>query len=135
MNLALAGKWAFLAGLVVAAIGGLLFQGHEAVWVPAALGVVVGLLNTSVQDTEPFLLGSVAFLLSSTGISNMAAIGTLLDYALGYVAVFVAGATGVVALFALCRTVRSLHIPWRSVARRLAARLGPEGADPDPRRR
>ncbi|MFL7812024.1 MAG: hypothetical protein ACK2VD_18640 [Anaerolineae bacterium] len=107
MRLASVGKRVFVVGLVIVGIGGVLFQAAGAVWVPALLGVFTGLLNASVEETEPFLLVAVAFLLSSTGISNMALVGMLIDYFLGYAAVFVTGATGVVALLALCRAVRA----------------------------
>jgi hypothetical protein len=116
MRLASVGKRVFVVGLVIAGMAGVLFQAAGAVWVPALLGVFAGLLNASVEETEPLLLAAVAFLLSSTGISNMALIGTLIDYVLGYAAVFVTGATGVVSLLALYRAVRVLRTPWRGIA-------------------
>jgi hypothetical protein len=117
MSLASVGKWVFVVGLVIAGIAGLLFRAAGEVWVPALLGVVVGAFNTSVEETEPSMLAAVAYLLSSTGISNVALIGSLIGYVLGYAAVFVTGATGVVALLSLYRAVRSLRMPRRSTGR------------------
>jgi ATP synthase protein I len=106
MNLGTVGKWAFIVGLVIAVIAGLLFQAVWVVWVLALLGVVVGLLNISTEETERFLLAAIAFLLSATALGVIPLIGGLIDNILAYVAAFVAGATVVVALVTLFRTAR-----------------------------
>lgn len=106
MKLGTVGKWAFIVGLVIAGIAGLLFQAAWVVWILALLGVVVGLLNISAEETQGFLLAAIAFLLSATALSTIPLIGGVIDNILGYVAAFVAGATVVVALLALFRTAR-----------------------------
>jgi hypothetical protein len=53
------GKWAFIIGLVLAVLAGLLFQPGWALWVLAILGVIVGFLNITAEETRGFLLASI----------------------------------------------------------------------------
>jgi hypothetical protein len=106
-KLALAGKWAFIVGLILAVVAGILFEAEEVVfWVLAILGVIVGLLNVSRADTQGFLLAAIAFILSATALNLIPIVGETLSQILQYVAAFVAGATVVVALKALFETGR-----------------------------
>jgi hypothetical protein len=106
-KLALAGKWAFIIGLVLAVVAGVLFEDEESVfWVLAILGVVVGLLNVTQADTQSFLLAAIALTLSATALNLIPIVGETLSQILHYVASFVAGAMIVVALKALFETGR-----------------------------
>jgi len=106
-QLAFAGKWAFIIGLVLAVVAGILFEAEELVfWVLAILGVIVGLLNVSREDTQGFLLAAIGFLLSATALNLIPIVGETLSQILEYVAAFVAGATIIVALKALFQTAR-----------------------------
>jgi hypothetical protein len=107
MKLEMVGKWAFIIGLVLAAVVGFLFQAEWVVWVLAILGVIVGLLNVTREDTERFLLAAVALALSVTALNTVPVLGFLITNILGYVAAFVAGAVVVVALKVLFQTARS----------------------------
>ena len=100
------GKWAFIVGLVIAVLAGLLFQPAGAIWVLAVLGVVVGLLNVAAEETRGFLLASIALTLSATALNTLPIIGTALSLILPFVVAFVAGATIVVALKELFQTAR-----------------------------
>jgi hypothetical protein len=106
MELATVGKWAFIVGLVIAGVAGLLFQAGWVVWVLAILGVIVGLLNVTREETQGFLLAAIAFALSATALNTVPYVGGLVANILGYVAAFVAGAMIVVALKALFETAR-----------------------------
>jgi len=106
MNTAKIGKWAFVGGLVVAVLAGLFFQPGWAVWVLAILGVIVGLLNVTAEDTRAFLLASIALTLSATALNTLPIVGTALSYILPFVVAFVAGATIVIALKELFQTAR-----------------------------
>ena len=106
MNLKTMGKWAFIAGLVVAVLAGLFFQPDWAVWVLAILGVVVGLLNISVEETRGFLLASIALTLSASALNTLPVVGKALSYVLPFVVAFVAAATIVVALKELFQAAR-----------------------------
>jgi len=98
MKLATVGKWAFIVGLVLAGVGGLFSQVGWVVWVLAILGVIVGLLNITAEDTQSFLLAAIAFVLSATALNTIPFVGGTIGNILGYVAAFVAGATIVAAV-------------------------------------
>ena len=104
MNLERAGQWAFIIGLVLTVVVGYMFQAAWVVWVLAILGVIVGLLNVTREDTERFLLAAIAFGLSATALGTVPVLGVQITNVLGYVAAFVAGAMIVVALKALFET-------------------------------
>lgn len=106
MKLATIGKWAFIIGLVLAVLAGLFFQPGWAVWVLAILGVIVGLINVTAEETRGFLLASIALTLSATALNTLPVVGTALSYVLPFVVAFVAGATIVVALKELFQTAR-----------------------------
>lgn len=101
------GKWAFIVGLVIAVLAGLFFQPAWAIWVLAILGVIVGLLNVTAEDTRGFLLAAIALTLSATALNTMPVLGTAFSLVLPFVVAFVAGATIVVALKELFQTARS----------------------------
>ena len=100
------GKWAFIIGLVVAVLAGILFQPGWAIWVLAILGVIVGLLNVTAEDTRGFLLASIALTLSATALNTLPIVGAALSYVLPFVVAFVAGGMIVVALKELFQTAR-----------------------------
>jgi hypothetical protein len=106
MQLATVGKWAFIVGLVLAGVAGLLFQAVWVVWVLAILGVIVGLLNVTQEETQGFLLAAIAFALSATALNTVPYVGGVVANILGYVAAFVAGAMIVVALKAMFETAQ-----------------------------
>ncbi len=106
MNTATIGKWAFIGGLVIAVLAGLLFQPGWAIWVLAILGVIVGLLNVTSTDTGRFLLAAIALTLSATALNALPVVGTALSYILPFVVAFVAGGMIVVALKELFQAAR-----------------------------
>jgi hypothetical protein len=106
MKLEAIGKWAFIVGLVLAGIAGFFFQAVWVVWVLALLGVIVGLLNITTEETQSFLLAAIAFALSATALNTIPLIGGVISNILGYVAAFVAGAMIVVALKSLFKIAR-----------------------------
>ena len=80
MNLATIGKWAFIIGLVIAVLAGLFFQPEGVIWVLVVLGVIVGLLNVTAEETRGFLLASIALTISATALNTLPIIGTALSY-------------------------------------------------------
>jgi hypothetical protein len=106
MNREMVGKWAFIIGLVVAVLAGIFFQPGWAIWVLAILGVIVGLLNVTAEETRGFLLASIALTLSATALNTLPVVGTALSYVLPFVVAFVAGGMIVVALKELFQTAR-----------------------------
>jgi len=107
MNTANIGKWAFILGLVIAVLAGLFYQPDWALWVLAILGVIVGLLNVTTEDTRGFLMAAIALTLSATALNTLPIVGTAFSYVLPFVVAFVAGATIVVALKELFQAARS----------------------------
>jgi hypothetical protein len=107
MNTAKFGKWGFIIGLVIAVLAGLFFQPTWAIWVLAILGVIVGLLNVTAEDTRGFLLAAIALTLSATALNTIPLIGTAFSLILPFVVAFVAGATIVVAFKELFQTART----------------------------
>jgi hypothetical protein len=106
MKLTTVGRWAFIVGLVLAVVVGLFLQVEWVVWVLAILGVIVGLLNVTAEDTQSFLLAAIAFALSATALNTLPFVGGIIGNILGYVAAFVAGAMVVVALKTLFAAAR-----------------------------
>jgi len=107
MNTANIGKWAFILGLVIAVLAGLFYQPDWALWVLAILGVIVGFLNVTAEDTRGFLMAAIALTLSATALNTLPIVGTAFSYVLPFVVAFVAGATIVVALKELFQVGRS----------------------------
>lgn len=106
MKLDIIGKWAFIIGLVIAVLAGLFYQPAWAIWVLAILGVIVGLLNVTAEDTRGFLLAAIALTLSATALNTIPGLGTAFSLVLPFVVAFVAGATIVIALKELFVTAR-----------------------------
>lgn len=106
MNAAKIGKWAFIIGLVIAVFAGLFFQPAWAVWMLAILGVIVGLLNITAEDTQGFLLAAIALILSATALNTVPIVGKALSLILPFVVAFVSAATIVVALKELFQAAR-----------------------------
>jgi hypothetical protein len=104
------GEWAFLAGVLLALVLGLL-QGLGVVGDYAllslllvVLGLVVGMTTVTAKETDSFLIASVALLsVGAAGLSNLgnlggAAVGAVIANALANLRAFVAPAALVVAL-------------------------------------
>jgi hypothetical protein len=106
MNISTIGKWAFIIGIVIAVLAGLFFQPNWALWVLAILGVIVGLLNVTAEETRGFLLAAIALTISATALNTIPIVGTAFELVLPFVIAFVAGATIVVALKELFQTAR-----------------------------
>lgn len=94
------GEYAFLIGIVIAVLAGLLLQTGG--WVAVALvvlGLIVGLLNITAKETIPFLVASIALLLArSAGLEKLPLVGTYLGAIVDNIVVFVAPAAAIVAL-------------------------------------
>lgn len=100
------GTWAFIVGLVIAVLAGLFYQPDWAIWVLAVLGVIVGLLNITAEETGSFLLASIALALSATALNMIPVVGDAVSYVMQFVVAFVSGAMIVVALKALFQSAK-----------------------------
>ncbi len=98
------GIWSFYIGLVLAVIIAVLQANNPAVWatvVIGLLGILVGLINITEKEVQPFLIAAIAFLVSFGALSTLAMnifhwqpIATFF----GLLNVFIAPAVAVIAL-------------------------------------
>ncbi len=103
----LIGSWAFLIGVLLAVILGLIGRLNETwIIVLAAIGLIVGLLNIADEEASPFLLSGLALIIASAlGASVMEGVPYLNEVLMALLTVFVP-ATIVVAVrnvFSLAR--------------------------------
>lgn len=96
------GSWSFIGGVIIALISG--FLAGQAWIVPtlAVLGIIVGLLNISREESQPFLLAAVAIVvvtsLGGAGLAVTPIVGAQLQVILTNIMVFVLPASIIVAL-------------------------------------
>jgi len=109
MELEQIGEWAFIVGVIIAVLSGVVYKylsGVE-VWIPLVLvilGIIVGLLNIKDKETTPFLIASIA-LLATNGMEQffnindaIPGLGTVIFRIFDYISVFVAPAAIIVAV-------------------------------------
>jgi hypothetical protein len=61
------GAWAFIIGLIIAIIVSIVSAASTPVWaiiVLAILGIIVGFMNVTEKEAQPFLLAAIGFLIS-----------------------------------------------------------------------
>jgi hypothetical protein len=92
------GSWAFLIGVILAVVFGLVGLNTTILAIIAILGLVVGFLNIAEKEVSPFLMaGTVLVIVSSFGGSVFTTLGFVKDILQAILALFVP-ATVVVAL-------------------------------------
>ncbi len=99
------GKYAFLAGVVLAVLAGFVNLGWIW-WLLAILGVVVGLLNITADESRGFLLAAIALILSASSIQQLPYVGEQITQILGNVVVFISPAMLVVAVKSLFESAK-----------------------------
>lgn len=95
------GKWVFLIGVIIAIVAGLVGGASYWVWLLVVLGLIVGFLNITAKETTPFLIASIALILTTTALGSIQLIGDYLTAILENVRIFVAPAAIVAALKAI----------------------------------
>ena len=101
------GRWAFIAGIVLAVLAGLVVVDvYWVTWVLAILGLVVGFLNITTKETQGFLLPAVALALSASAVRSLPVVGFVLTNILDNALIFIAAAMLLVAIRALLETAR-----------------------------
>ena len=101
------GSWAFLIGVVLAVVLGLVGSTNETwILILVLIGLIVGFLNIAANEAEPFLLsGAVLIIASGLGGSVMESVPVINEVLLALLAIFVP-ATIIVAIrnvFSLAR--------------------------------
>ena len=99
------GEWAFLGGVILAILVGLVpgvLPGNLVSLVLVVLGILVGLINIGAKETHSFLLASVALLVAGTaGLQTLPVVGSIVNAVLTNIVSFVAPAAVIVALKAV----------------------------------
>ncbi len=98
------GFWAFILGLILALVGGIIAAQNTAIIVPLMiLGLVIGFLNITAKETLLFLVATIALIVVGNVFSSLTvlSLGKYLDQILSYVATLMAPAAVVAAIKAL----------------------------------
>ena len=95
------GKWAFIVGFVICVVAGLWIAQPWMYWVLAVLGLIVGIMNVTGEETRTFLLAAIGLMLSASSIIAIPLIGVAVTAVLANVVVFISAAVLVVALKSL----------------------------------
>jgi len=92
-----AGHWAFLIGIALAMLAGLVpqMQTQAITWALVLLGLVVGLLNITAKETKEFLIACVALVIVADAAAPL--LGPVMAAILGNIVTFVFPAAFVVA--------------------------------------
>lgn len=98
------GEWAFIAGVILAILLGLFpsldSQGVSTLFL--MLGVIVGLVNITKQETHNFLLAGIGLLIVGTGgLQDIPGLGSFFSQIFFNITSFVAPAVVIVALAAV----------------------------------
>jgi hypothetical protein len=100
------GRWAFIAGLVLAVLAGLIFNAPWIGWVLAILGLIVGFLNVTGAESQGFLIAAIGLVLSASAVQSLPLVGGLVTNILANVVTFISPAILVVAIKALFEFAR-----------------------------
>ncbi len=100
------GKWAFIIGIVLAVIAAFVTQVAWIYWILAVLGLIVGFLNITAEESRGFLLAAIGLILSATAVQGIPLIGEVVTRVMANIVAFIAAAVLVVALKALFETAR-----------------------------
>ena len=92
------GNYAFVAGLLIAVLGGLGLQQDWFPWVLAVLGLIVGFMNIGASETSKFLLAAIALIVAASAVSSIPYLGEVVTRMIGGVVSFLSAAVLVVAL-------------------------------------
>ena len=98
------GFWAFIVGLVIAVIGGIIMPANSVIIIILIiLGLIIGFLNITSTETILFLLAIIALVAVGNVFAPLTAlgIGKILGSMLGYVATLMAPAAIIAAIKAL----------------------------------
>jgi hypothetical protein len=98
------GFWAFIIGLILAVVAGLLWPANAAIIVVLViLGIIIGLLNITAKEFALFLLATIALVVVGNVFAPLTALslGEKLGNILSYIAILVAPAAIIAAIKAL----------------------------------
>ncbi len=100
------GKWAFIVGIVICVVAGVIVAEPWMFWLLAILGLIVGFMNVTGEETKTFLLAAIGLMLSATAVMNVPLVGVAVTAVLANVVAFIAAAVLIVALKTLFEVAR-----------------------------
>ncbi len=96
--MALVGKGSLVVGLVIAVVGGVGLEQAWFGWVLAVLGLIVGLLNISDDESQTFLIAAIALIAAANALGAIPVIGGMATDIVTNLVVLLGGAVLVVSL-------------------------------------
>ena len=100
------GKYAFIIGFILALLATFLQHQAWTFWVLALIGLVVGFLNITSEETNTFLLASIGLILSATALQTIPMVGEFATEMVANVLSFLGAAVLVVAIRAIISTAK-----------------------------
>lgn len=100
------GKWAFLAGLVLAAVATAIPEQTWTLWVLALIGLLVGFLNVAAEESHKFLIAAIGLILAARSLEVLPVVGEYATSIVSNVVAFLGAAVLVVALKTVIETAR-----------------------------
>ncbi len=94
--MALVGKGSVVVGLVIAVVGGLGIEQVWFGWVLAVLGLIVGFLNVSDDESHTFLVAAIALILAADALAGVPAVGAVVTQIIANLVMLLGGAVLVV---------------------------------------
>jgi len=92
------GGWAFIIGVIIAILVGLLGSVTSWLWVLVVIGLIVGFLNVSGKESSSFLLAAVSLVIVTVLGDNVMSSVAVLGRILNAITAMVVPATVIVAL-------------------------------------
>ena len=92
------GKWAFIVGLVISIVAGIVSIGATGLAWLVALGIIVGLVNVTSKEVTGFLIATIALMMVGSVGLNLPAVGSFVTSIVSAFTAFVAGAAFIVAI-------------------------------------
>jgi len=113
MKLEVIGSYAFIAGVLIAVIASVVSLDTTLVTEAlVVLGIIVGLINVTEKETQPFLVAAVSMVLvaymAGTGFEDVPVIGQALKVTLRGIITFVSPAVIIVALKQIYSVAKSV---------------------------
>jgi hypothetical protein len=101
-----AGKWSFIIGLLLSFGAVLVSDQYWTIPVLAVLGVIVGFMNVTSDESNTFLIAGIALIMSATALETFPLVGEFLTEMIANVVAFLVAAVLVVAIKAIVSTAK-----------------------------
>src|SRR3989338_4059516 len=92
------GKWAFIVGLVISIVAGIVSIGATGLAWLVALGIIAGLVNVTSKEVTGFLIATIALMMVGSVGLNLPAVGSFVTSIVSAFTALVAGAAFIVAI-------------------------------------